>query len=313
MSGKEQEPVIEQSENSKESTVSVSTEEAPIISIKTEELVQEVPVIKEELNYLSLDLFSDIREVSIEDLLNSNVEEEVSPEDQERYLSTFSDISEREIITGRVIGMNEKEVLIDIGFKSEGIISRNEFKEDALPEIGEKLDVFLEKMEDESGKTVLSKEKADFFRRWIELRNIHETGEIISGRIIRRIKGGMVVDLNGVQAFLPGSQIDVRPVKDFDRYIDTDLDLRVVKFNEFRKNIVVSHKAILEESLAEKRDELFLNLEVGKVVEGRVKNITDFGVFIDLGGIDGLLHITDLSWGRINHPVLKILPILEFL
>ena len=302
MSGKEQEPVIEQSENSKESTVSVSTEEAPIISIKTEELVQEVPVIKEELNYLSLDLFSDIREVSIEDLLNSNVEEEVSPEDQERYLSTFSDISEREIITGRVIGMNEKEVLIDIGFKSEGIISRNEFKEDALPEIGEKLDVFLEKMEDESGKTVLSKEKADFFRRWIELRNIHETGEIISGRIIRRIKGGMVVDLNGVQAFLPGSQIDVRPVKDFDRYIDTDLDLRVVKFNEFRKNIVVSHKAILEESLAEKRDELFLNLEVGKVVEGRVKNITDFGVFIDLGGIDGLLHITDLSWGRINHP-----------
>ena len=268
MSGKEQEPVIEQSENSKESLVSVSTEEAPIISIKTEELVQEAPVIKQELNYLSLELFSDIRQVSIEDLLNSNVEEEVSPEDQERYLSTFSDISEREIITGRVIGMNEKEVLIDIGFKSEGIISRNEFKEDALPEIGEKLDVFLEKMEDESGKTVLSKEKADFFRRWIELRNIHETGEIISGRIIRRIKGGMVVDLNGVQAFLPGSQIDVRPVKDFDRYIDTDLDLRVVKFNEFRKNIVVSHKAILEESLAEKRDELFLNLEVGKVVEG---------------------------------------------
>lgn len=304
MSGKEQEPVIEQSDDSIESPVSVSVEESPITSTKTEEVVPEVPVneIKEELNYLSLDLFSDIRQVSIEDLLNSNVEEEVSPEDQERYLSTFSDISEREIITGRVIGMNEKEVLIDIGFKSEGIISRNEFKEDTLPEVGEKLDVFLEKMEDESGKTVLSKEKADFFRRWIELRNIHETGEIISGRIIRRIKGGMIVDLNGVQAFLPGSQIDVRPVKDFDKYIDTDLDLRVVKFNEFRKNIVVSHKAILEESLAEKRDELFLNLEVGKVVEGRVKNITDFGVFVDLGGIDGLLHITDLSWGRINHP-----------
>ncbi|MDB9723026.1 S1 RNA-binding domain-containing protein, partial [Candidatus Marinimicrobia bacterium] len=226
MSGKEQESVIEQSDDSIESPVSVSVEESPITSTKTKEVVPEVPVneIKEELNYLSLDLFSDIRQVSIEDLLNSNVEEEVSPEDQERYLSTFSDISEREIITGRVIGMNEKEVLIDIGFKSEGIISRNEFKEDALPEVGEKLDVFLEKMEDESGKTVLSKEKADFFRRWIELRNIHETGEIISGRIIRRIKGGMIVDLNGVQAFLPGSQIDVRPVKDFDKYIDTDLD-----------------------------------------------------------------------------------------
>lgn len=179
MSGKEQEPVIEQSDDSIESPVSVSVKESPITSTKTKEVVPEVPVneIKEELNYLSLDLFSDIRQVSIEDLLNSKVEEEVSPEDQERYLSTFSDISEREIITGRVIGMNEKEVLIDIGFKSEGIISRNEFKEDALPEVGEKIDVFLEKMEDESGKTVLSKEKADFFRRWIELRNIHETGE----------------------------------------------------------------------------------------------------------------------------------------
>jgi small subunit ribosomal protein S1 len=304
MSGIEQEPVIEQSADSQESAVSAPMQEAPMASTKTEEVVPEVPVneIKEELNYLSPELFSDIRQVSFEDLLDSAVVAEVSDEDQERYLSTFSDISEREIISGRVIGMNEKEVLIDIGFKSEGIISRNEFNEDALPEVGEKLDVYLEKMEDESGKTVLSKEKADFFRRWVELRNIHETGEIISGRIVRRIKGGMIVDLNGVQAFLPGSQIDVRPVKDFDRFIDTDLDLRVVKFNEFRKNIVVSHKAILEESLAEKREELFLNLEVGKVVEGRVKNITDFGVFVDLGGIDGLLHITDLSWGRINHP-----------
>ena len=304
MSVTEQEPVIEQPIDSQKSVDSAPIEVAPLTSTKIKEKAPEVPAIenKEELNYLSSELFSEIRQVSFEDFLDNDVIEEVSDEDQERYLSTFSDINEREIIPGRVIGMNEKEVLIDIGFKSEGIISRNEFNENALPEIGEKLDVFLERMEDESGKTVLSKEKADFFRRWIELRNIHETGEIISGRIIRRIKGGMIVDLNGVQAFLPGSQIDVRPVKDFDRFIDTDLDVRVVKFNEFRKNIVVSHKAILEESLAEKRDELFLNLEVGKVVEGRVKNITDFGVFVDLGGIDGLLHITDLSWGRINHP-----------
>ncbi|MDG2366831.1 MAG: 30S ribosomal protein S1 [Candidatus Marinimicrobia bacterium] len=304
MSVTEQEPVIEQPIDSQKSVDSAPIEVAPVTSTKIKETAPEVPANenKEELNYLSSELFSEIRQVSFEDFLDNDVIEEVSDEDQERYLSTFSDINEREIIPGRVIGMNEKEVLIDIGFKSEGIISRNEFNENALPEIGEKLDVFLERMEDESGKTVLSKEKADFFRRWIELRNIHETGEIISGRIIRRIKGGMIVDLNGVQAFLPGSQIDVRPVKDFDRFIDTDLDVRVVKFNEFRKNIVVSHKAILEESLAEKRDELFLNLEVGKVVEGRVKNITDFGVFVDLGGIDGLLHITDLSWGRINHP-----------
>ena len=325
MSEIEQKPVDEQTENSVELAVSAEiVEEAPLTS-NNEELSDvesldeetnnvettedESPEIdtpaeeaKPELNYLGLDLFNDVREVSMEELLNSEAIEEVPQEEQDRYLSTFSEINEREIVTGRVIGMNEKEILIDIGFKSEGVILRNEFTEENLPEVGEKLDVYLERMEDESGKTVLSKEKADFLRRWTELRNNHETGEIISGRIIRRIKGGMIVDLNGVQAFLPGSQIDIRPVKDFDKYIDSDIDLRVVKFNEFRKNVVVSHKAILEESMAEQRDELFKKLEVGSVMEGRVKNITDFGVFIDLGGIDGLLHITDLSWGRVNHP-----------
>lgn len=256
---------------------------------------------KVDIDYLGSSLFSDVKEISPEDLNQSIEVEEVSPE-QERYLSTFSDISEREIISGRVIGINEKEVLIDIGFKSEGIITRDEFSMEDLPEVGGKIDVYLERMEDESGKTVLSKEKADFLRRWIELRDIHDTGEIIKGTIVKRIKGGMVVDLKGVQAFLPGSQIDVRPVKDFDKYLNVEMDLKVVKFNEMRKNVVVSHKAILEESLAEKRDEIFSKLEIGAIMEGRVKNITDFGVFIDLGGIDGLLHITDLSWGRINHP-----------
>jgi len=325
MSEIEQKPVDEQTENSVELAVSAEiVEEAPLTSNnedlsdvesldeetnnvettedKSPEIDKPAEEANPELNYLGLDLFNDVREVSMEELLNSEAIEEVPQEEQDRYLSTFSEINEREIVTGRVIGMNEKEILIDIGFKSEGVILRNEFTEENLPEVGEKLDVYLERMEDESGKTVLSKEKADFLRRWTELRNNHETGEIISGRIIRRIKGGMIVDLNGVQAFLPGSQIDIRPVKDFDKYIDSDIDLRVVKFNEFRKNVVVSHKAILEESMAEQRDELFKKLEVGSVMEGRVKNITDFGVFIDLGGIDGLLHITDLSWGRVNHP-----------
>ena len=295
-----QEPVVEQTDESLELEVGSKVSE----DVPTTSKVEDAPAEMEKLfvNYLDVDLFDNIRKVSIEELLHSEVTEEVPQEEQDRYLSTFSDISEREIITGRVIGMNENEILIDIGFKSEGIIKRDEFAEDALPGVGEKLDVYLEKMEDESGKTVLSKEKADFLRRWTKLREIHETGEIISGRIVRRIKGGMVVDLDGVQAFLPGSQIDVRPVKDFDKYIDTDMDLRVVKFNEFRKNVVVSHKAILEESLAVQRDELFNKLEIGSIMEGRVKNITDFGVFVDLGGIDGLLHITDLSWGRVNHP-----------
>ena len=300
MSETTQEPVIELADESMELEVGSEVNQDVPVTSKVEDESTEMESLS--INYLDVDLFDNIRKVSIEELLHLEVTEEVPQEEQDRYLSTFSDISEREIITGRVIGINEKEILIDIGFKSEGIIKRDEFAEDALPDIGEKLDVYLEKMEDESGKTVLSKEKADFLRRWTKLREIHETGEIISGRIVRRIKGGMVVDLDGVQAFLPGSQIDVRPVKDFDKYIDTDMDLRVVKFNEFRKNVVVSHKAILEESLAVQRDELFNKLEIGSIMEGRVKNITDFGVFVDLGGIDGLLHITDLSWGRVNHP-----------
>ena len=300
MNTTEKQPVAEQPAEDKSLDVSDnSATESPAAS--TDNAESNNLDNKVNIDYLGSSLFSDIKEVSPEDL-NQNLEvEEVTPE-QERYLSTFSDISEREIISGRVIGINEKEVLIDIGFKSEGIINRDEFAREDLPDIGGKIDVYLERMEDESGKTVLSKEKADFLRRWIELRDIHDTGEIIKGIIIKRIKGGMVVDLKGVQAFLPGSQIDVRPVKDFDKYLNLEMDLKVVKFNEMRKNVVVSHKAILEESLAEKRDEIFSKLEVGAIMEGRVKNITDFGVFIDLGGIDGLLHITDLSWGRINHP-----------
>ena len=299
MNTTEKQPVAEQPSEDKTLEVSVnSATESPATFTDTAENNFDEKV---NIDYLGSSLFNEIKEITPEDLKQNIEVEEITP-DQERYLSTFSDISEREIISGRVIGINEKEVLIDIGFKSEGIINRDEFTLEDLPDVGGKIDVYLERMEDESGKTVLSKEKADFLRRWIELRDIHDTGEIIKGKIVKRIKGGMVVDLNGVQAFLPGSQIDVRPVKDFDKYLNVEMDLKVVKFNEMRKNVVVSHKAILEESLAEKRDEIFSKLEVGAIMEGRVKNITDFGVFIDLGGIDGLLHITDLSWGRINHP-----------
>ena len=302
-----QEPVTEQTSNSNESEASVDeNNETPVIlsKSKTEEKkdIQNKPIKNKEIDYLSLDLFSGVKQISIDELIDDKEDDEVPEEEEKRYKSTLVNFNEKEIITGRIIGINEKDVLIDIGFKSEGIIDRNEFSENNIPEVGEKIEVFLEKIEDESGKTILSKEKADFLSRWKELREIFENETIIKGKILRRIKGGMVVDLNGVQAFLPGSQIDVRPVKDFDQFIDKEMDLKVVKFNEFRKNVVVSHKAIIEESLAEQRDELFNKLEVGSVVDGRVKNITDFGVFIDLGGIDGLLHITDLSWGRINHP-----------
>ena len=301
MNTTEKEPTVEQpSSDSKLEVSEKSVIESPTVSTPEAEN-NNSPDNKIEIDYLDSKLFSDIKEVSPEELIEDKSPDEI-PADLERYLSTFSDISEREIIEGRVIGINEKEILVDIGFKSEGIINRDEFYADDLPDVGGKIDVYLERMEDESGKTVLSKEKADFLRRWIELRKVFDSGEIISGKIIKRIKGGMIVDLKGVQAFLPGSQIDVRPVKDFDKYLDVEMKMKVVKFNEMRKNVVVSHKAILEESLAEKRDEIFSKLEVGAIMEGRVKNITDFGVFIDLGGIDGLLHITDLSWGRINHP-----------
>ena len=258
--------------------------------------------VAEITDYLNPELFNDVKTLSDSDLEGNSNPTQVSDELEEKYSGTFGDISEHSLIEGRVVGMNDRDVLIDIGFKSEGIIDRSEFKPDDLPLIGDQVEVYLEFIEDASGNTILSKEKADFMRRWKELKDAFENEKIIKGKIIRRIKGGLIVDLGVVQAFLPGSQVDVRPIQDFDIYLDREIEIRIVKFNESRKNIVVSHKIILEDSLQEQREALFKELEVGSILEGRVKNVTDFGVFVDLGGIDGLLHITDLSWGRVNHP-----------
>jgi small subunit ribosomal protein S1 len=254
------------------------------------------------VDYLDPTLFKDIRTITKADLDSSVKQTEVSENIQDQYLGSISEISENQVLTGRVIGMNEKDILIDIGFKSEGLIDRSEFLQNAIPQIGDKIEVYLEYLEDRNGNLVLSKEKADFMRRWRDIREFYEKEIIFTCKIIRRIKGGMIVDIDGLQGFLPGSQIDVRPIKDFDQYLDQNLEVRVVKLNEARKNIVVSHKVIIEDSLKEKREELLADIEIGQIMDGRVKNITDFGVFIDLGGIDGLLHITDLSWGRVNHP-----------
>ena len=258
--------------------------------------------VKEINDYLSTSLFEDVKTITSDELEAQSQELSEPGELSEAYTNTLIDISEHELINGRVVGMNDRDVLIDIGFKSEGLIDRSEFNEDSLPAIGDQVEVYLEYLEDSSGNTILSKEKADFMLRWRNLRKAFEDEEIITGKIIRRIKGGMIVDLGVVQAFLPGSQLDVRPITDFDIYVDKEIDLRIVKLNEARKNIVVSHKMIIEESLVEQREALFEEIEIGSIMEGRVKNITDFGVFVDLGGIDGLLHITDLSWGRVNHP-----------
>ncbi|MDC0881959.1 30S ribosomal protein S1 [Candidatus Marinimicrobia bacterium] len=272
--------------------------------IEEETSVDKTPPVdeKELKNYLSSSLFEDVRTIASDELEGQGESAVEEVELSEAYASTLKDISEHQLINGRVVGMNDRDVLIDIGFKSEGIIDRSEFSEDSLPAIGDQVEVYLEYLEDSSGNTILSKEKADFMLRWQSLIKAYEEETVITGKIIRRIKGGMIVDLGAVQAFLPGSQLDVRPITDFDVYVDKDIDLRIVKLNEARKNIVVSHKMILEESLVEQRAALFEEIEIGSIMEGRVKNITDFGVFVDLGGIDGLLHITDLSWGRVNHP-----------
>ena len=272
--------------------------------IEEETSVDKTPSVdeKELKNYLSSSLFEDVRTIASDELEGQEESAAEEVELSEAYASTLKDISEHQLINGRVVGMNDRDVLIDIGFKSEGIIDRSEFSEDSLPAIGDQVEVYLEYLEDSSGNTILSKEKADFMLRWQSLIKAYEEETVITGKIIRRIKGGMIVDLGAVQAFLPGSQLDVRPITDFDVYVDKDIDLRIVKLNEARKNIVVSHKMILEESLVEQRAALFEEIEIGSIMEGRVKNITDFGVFVDLGGIDGLLHITDLSWGRVNHP-----------
>ena len=289
-----QEQVVEETlENSEEQNMEeVSAENAPTTT------AEDVAEIKD---YLNPKLFDDIKVINTSDF-HEDSSLEVNEDLEGKYSSTFGDISEHSLIKGRVVGMNERDVLIDIGFKSEGIIDRSEFNVDELPLIGDQVEVYLEFIEDASGNTILSKEKADFMRRWQELKDAFENETIITGTIVRRIKGGLIVDLGVVQAFLPGSQVDVRPIQDFDIYLDKEIEIRIVKFNESRKNIVVSHKVILEDSLQEQREALFKELEIGSILEGRVKNVTDFGVFVDLGGIDGLLHITDLSWGRVNHP-----------
>lgn len=220
------------------------------------------------------------------------------------YENTLSEIEEKEIVTGIVVSVDEKYVIVDIGFKSEGIVPVNEFSNKVLENLqpGDEVEVFLDRVEDREGQLILSRRKADILQAWENLEKAHDTGEIIEGYIQRRIKGGMVVDVFGIDAFLPGSQIDVRPVRDFDAYVGKTMEFQVVKLNMQAENVVVSHRALIESDLEEQREEILDTIESGQVLEGIVKNITDFGVFIDLGGVDGLLHITDLSWGRVEHP-----------
>lgn len=250
-----------------------------------------------------------VAEKSVDEIYKlEELEEEKEYSDEEfdelkqLYENTINEFVEGELVVGKVLSVSDKEVTIDIGFKSEGTIALDEFTNPQDLKVGEDVEVFLDNIEDVDGQLVLSRKKVDFIHAWEQIVASHDDGIIIQGRCVRRIKGGIVVDLSGVDAFLPGSQIDVKPIRDFDSYIGNTLDLKVVKVNQLRKNIVVSHRVLVEEEMKEQRQMILEQLEKGQVLEGTVKNITDFGVFIDLGGVDGLLHINDLSWGRISHP-----------
>jgi len=218
------------------------------------------------------------------------------------YDGTFSSITKGEIITGTVVNVNNKDVVLNIGFKSDGLVSVSEFRDTPDLKIGDTVEVYVESQEDANGQLVLSRKRAKTQKSWERINSALDNDEIITGFVKSRTKGGLIVDIMGVEAFLPGSQIDIKPIRDYDIYVGKTMEFKVVKINHEFKNVVVSHKVLIEDDLENQKTEIVAKLEKGQVLEGTVKNITDFGVFIDLGGVDGLLHITDISWGRIEHP-----------
>ena len=234
---------------------------------------------------------------------NGEVVAATSHEEQEKaYDNTLNKVNDREVVDGTVIAMNKREVVVNIGYKSDGIIPMSEFRYNPDLKIGDTVEVYIENQEDKKGQLVLSHRKARASRSWERVNAALESQEIIKGYIKCRTKGGMIVDVFGIEAFLPGSQIDVKPIRDYDVFVGKTMEFKVVKINQEFKNVVVSHKALIEAELEQQKKEIISKLEKGQVLEGTVKNITSYGVFIDLGGVDGLIHITDLSWGRVSDP-----------
>jgi small subunit ribosomal protein S1 len=220
----------------------------------------------------------------------------------DKYEQTLTSINEKEVVEGTVVLLTKKEVIINIGFKSEGVVAASEFRYNPDLKVGDTVDVYVECQEDKSGQLIVSHRTARMHKAWIRVNDVLRTGEVITGFVKCRTKGGLIVDVFGIEAFLPGSQIDVKPIRDYDIYVGKNMEFKVVKINQEFRNVVVSHKALIEAELEEQKKQIISGLEKGQVLEGTVKNITSYGVFIDLGGVDGLIHITDLSWGRVNHP-----------
>ncbi len=233
---------------------------------------------------------------------NDGAESGSKEEQMALYEQTLSKITENEVVEGVVTSINKREVVVNIGAKSEGVISAPEFRYNPDLKVGDKVEVLVESAEDRKGQLIISHKKARQLKSWDMVTAAYESGEIVKGYVKTRTKGGMIVDVFGIEAFLPGSQIDIKPIRDYDVFVDTTMDFKIVKINQEFRNVVVSHKALLEAEQELKRSELISKLEKGQVLEGVVKNITNYGVFVDLGGVDGLIHITDLSWGRISHP-----------
>ena len=233
---------------------------------------------------------------------NDDVYGEDRAEVEEKYNQTLSKVSEGEVIEGTVTAISKREVIVNIGYKSEGVIMAPEFRYNPDLKVGDTVEVLVENPEDRKGQLILSHKKARQLRSWDEVNAAFNNNEIVKGYVKTRTKGGMIVDVFGIEAFLPGSQIDIKPIRDYDQFVDTTMDFKIVKINQEFRNVVVSHKALIEAELEAQKSEIIGKLEKGQVLEGTVKNITSYGVLVDLGGVDGLIHITDLSWGRVNHP-----------
>jgi small subunit ribosomal protein S1 len=227
---------------------------------------------------------------------------------EQLYSGTVTTVDSGEVVMGTVVGINDRDVILNIGFKSDGLVPFAEFKDQPELKIGDQVEIFVEERENQMGQLILSRRKAKLVKGWERIQKALDEDLVIEGFVKRRTKGGLIVDVYGIEAFLPGSQIDVKPIRDFDIYVNKSMEVKVVKINYTNDNVVVSHKVLIEKDLEEQKVAILSNLEKGQVLEGTIKNMTNFGVFIDLGGVDGLLHITDISWGRINHPeeVLKL-------
>ncbi|MBL4709450.1 MAG: 30S ribosomal protein S1 [Flavobacteriales bacterium] len=307
-------PVVEEAKAASEAVVrkpkTRARKNAPKTEAKNEELtvedntteqVVEAPKTKEERKKEQEDFRKDFDWDAI-----GQYDDKYSDEDQksmeEMYNETITSISEQDVIDGEVVSITPREVVVNIGYKSDGIITKSELRYKDDLKIGDLVEVFIESQEDRNGQLVLSHRKARALRAWERVNTALDTQEIIKGHVKCRTKGGLIVDVFGIEAFLPGSQIDVKPIRDYDIYVDKTMEFKVVKINKEFKNVVVSHKALIEAELEVQKREIISQLEKGQVLEGTVKNVTSYGVFIDLGGVDGLVHITDLSWGRVNHP-----------